>query len=77
MLKLLEDMHMTHKKYVCCCHAWDKDACKVLGCDSKSKLAFGDTTEVDTMVWKKHILMCKMSPASHFFLMRKVKNKIK
>ena len=30
---------MTHKKCVCCCHALGEDACKVLGCDSKSKLA--------------------------------------
>ena len=37
MLKLLEDMHMTHTKYVCCCHALDEDACKVLGCDSKTR----------------------------------------
>jgi hypothetical protein len=50
MLKLLEDMHITHKKYVCCCHAWDEDACKVLGYDSKSKLAFEANTEADTMV---------------------------
>jgi hypothetical protein len=28
----------------------DEDACKVLGCDSKSKLAFEATTEADTMV---------------------------
>jgi hypothetical protein len=34
MLKLLEDMHITHKKYVCCFHAWDEDACKILGSDS-------------------------------------------
>jgi hypothetical protein len=40
MLKLLEDMHMTHKKCVCCCHALVEDACKVLGCNSKLKLAF-------------------------------------
>jgi hypothetical protein len=51
MLKLLEDIHMTHKKYVCCCHALDEDARKVLGCDSKFKLAFEATTEADTMVW--------------------------
>jgi hypothetical protein len=41
---------MTHKKYVYCCHAYDKDTCQVLGCNSKSKLAFGATTEADTMV---------------------------
>ncbi len=41
---------MTHKKYICCCHALDEDACKVLGCDSKSKLALEATTQVDTMV---------------------------
>jgi hypothetical protein len=41
---------MTHKKYVYCCHALDEDAFKVLGCDSKSKLAFEATTQVDTMV---------------------------
>jgi hypothetical protein len=41
---------MTHKKYVCCCHALDEDACKVLVCDSKYKLAFEATTEADTMV---------------------------
>jgi hypothetical protein len=41
---------MTHKKYACCCHAWDEDACEVLGCDSNSKLAFGATAEADTMV---------------------------
>ncbi len=50
MLKLLEDMHMTHKKYACCFPALDEDACKVLGCDSKSKLAFEATIEADTMV---------------------------
>ncbi len=50
MVKLLEDMHMTHKKYVCWWHAQDEDACKVLGCDFNSKLAFGATTEADTMV---------------------------
>jgi hypothetical protein len=31
---------MTHKKYACCCRALGQDACKVLGCDSKSKWAF-------------------------------------
>ncbi len=41
---------MTNKKYVCCCHALDEDACKVLVCDSKSKLAFEATTQADTMV---------------------------
>jgi hypothetical protein len=35
---------MTHKKYVCCCHALDEDTCKVLGCASKSKLAFEATS---------------------------------
>jgi hypothetical protein len=50
MLKLLEDMHMTHKKYVYCCHALDEDACKVLGCVSNSKLAFEATTQADIMV---------------------------
>ncbi len=43
-------MHMTHKKYVLCYHALDEDAYKVLGCDSKSKLAFEASTEADTMV---------------------------
>jgi hypothetical protein len=41
---------MTHKKYLCCCHALDEDAYKELGCDSKLKLAFEATTQVDTMV---------------------------
>ena len=41
---------MTHKKYVCCCHALDEDACKVLGCDYKSKLVFEATYKADTMV---------------------------
>ena len=41
---------MTNKNYVYCSHAKGEDACKVLGCDSKSKLAFGATTEADTMV---------------------------
>ena len=41
---------MTHKKYVCCSHALDEGACKALGCDSKSKLAFEATTKVNTMV---------------------------
>jgi hypothetical protein len=41
---------MTHKNYVCCCRAWNKDACKVFGCDSNSKFAVGATTEADTMV---------------------------
>jgi hypothetical protein len=50
LVKLLEDMYMTHEKYVCCCHALDEDASKVLGCDSKSKLAFEANTEADTMV---------------------------
>jgi hypothetical protein len=50
MLKLLEDMHMTHEKSVCCCHALDEVACKVWGRDSKSKLAFEATTQADTMV---------------------------
>jgi hypothetical protein len=43
-------MHMTHKKYVYCCNALDENACKVLGCDSNSKLAFEATTQADTMV---------------------------
>ena len=44
---------MAHKKYLCCCHAWDEDedACKVSGCDSNSKFAFGATTEADTMIY--------------------------
>jgi hypothetical protein len=46
-------MHMTQKKYVCCCHAWDEDACKILGCDSNSKYAFEATTEADTIVGGK------------------------
>jgi hypothetical protein len=50
MLKLLEDMHMTHKKYVYYSHALDEDACKVLGCVSNSNLAFEATTQADTMV---------------------------
>ncbi len=50
MLKLLENMQMTHKKYVYCCHALDEDVCKVLGCVSNSKLAFEATTQADTMV---------------------------
>ncbi len=54
MLKLLEDMHMTQKEYVCCCHAWGEDASQVLGCDSNSKLAFEATTEADTMV-SRHV----------------------
>ena len=41
---------MTHKKCVCCCHGLDEHACKVLRCDSKSKLAFEATTKADTMV---------------------------
>jgi hypothetical protein len=46
---------MAHKKYLCCCYSRDEDACKVLGCDSNSKLAFGATTEVDAMVCR-HVL---------------------
>ncbi len=42
---------MTHKKYACCCHAYDEDACKVFGCDFISKLAFGATTEAEIMTF--------------------------
>ena len=41
---------MTNNKYMCCCDALDEGAYKVLGCDSKSKLAFEATTQADTMV---------------------------
>ena len=41
---------MTHKKYECYCHVRDEDACQVSERDSKSKFAFGDTTEADTIV---------------------------
>jgi hypothetical protein len=59
---------MTHTKYVCCCHAWDEDACQVLGCDSNSKLAFGATTEADAMVCghvpgKGYIVLHAVCPA--------------
>ncbi len=37
----------------------------------------GITDPFFASVRKKHVLLCKMSPASHFFLMRKGKNKIK
>jgi hypothetical protein len=50
MLNFLEYMCMAHKKYVSCHHAQGEDACKVLGCDSKSKLVSGATTEADTKI---------------------------
>jgi hypothetical protein len=43
-------MHMTHKKYVCCCHVCDEDAYQASGCDFNSKFSFGDTSEADTVV---------------------------
>jgi hypothetical protein len=46
----------------------------------KKQTACGDKWSVhcSNCTWKKHILLCKMSPASHFsFFVRRQKNKIK
>ena len=64
MLKLLEDMHMTHKKYVCCCHALDEDGKK------RILVHYGS----DAMIFFYFFLDEYIDPAHHIYNIQLTEN---